>query len=57
MIKYAQINKCLTWLLLIPVDYVKSNLQRSKEAKTITGIVTQAYRAHGPTDPLCFGGV
>lgn len=40
---------CITWFLFIPIDYVKTNIQRSTEGTrpTISGVIRSGYQAGG----------
>ncbi len=38
---------CLTWYLFIPIDYVKTNIQRSKKNLTVMQVVKSSYAKHG----------
>ena len=38
---------CLTWVTLLPIDYVKTSIQKSKETITIRKVVIDTYNTHG----------
>ena len=38
---------CLTWFAFIPIDYVKTNIQRSEKKLTISQAIKNGYRSGG----------
>ena len=38
---------CLTWFTLIPIDHVKTKIQRSETRLTILGVIRDSYRTGG----------
>lgn len=38
---------CLTWYLFIPIDYVKTNIQRSKKEITVKEVIKSGYEKGG----------
>lgn len=39
---------CATWMILIPIDFVKTNVQKSKTPTTISNVVSTTLKTHGP---------
>jgi hypothetical protein len=40
-------SHCLTWFFLIPIDYIKTNVQKSRKSITVKQVINIGLRKHG----------